>query len=290
MKFTVNWLKQYLDFNLTPAGLAAILTRLGLEVEAVERLYPGLEGIMVAQVRSVARHPNADKLSLCEVQVGPESRRVVCGAPNVRAGMLVPIALPGCRMPSGMEIKRSKIRGEVSEGMLCSAAELGLAADADGLMELPDTCVCGDTLIAALGLDDTLIEVDITPNRADCASLIGIAREVAGATGVSLKPPVSAAGPLNPENSSFRVEVRDPEACPRYAACLLTNVTVGPSPWWLKRLLMAVGMRPINNVVDITNFVMLEYGQPLHAFDFSTLAGGGIVVREAEADEMITTL
>ncbi len=290
MKFTVNWLKQYLDFNLTPAGLAAILTRLGLEVEAVERLYPGLEGIMVAQVRSVARHPNADKLSLCEVQVGPESRRVVCGAPNVRAGMLAPIALPGCRMPSGMEIKRSKIRGEVSEGMLCSAAELGLAADADGLMELPDTCVCGDTLIAALGLDDTLIEVDITPNRADCASLIGIAREVAGATGVSLKPPVSASGPLNPENSPFRVEVRAPEACPRYAACLLTNVTVGPSPWWLKRLLMAVGMRPINNVVDITNFVMLEYGQPLHAFDFSTLAGGGIVVREAEADEMITTL
>ena len=290
MKFTVNWLKQYLDVNLTPAGLAATLTRLGLEVEAVERLYPGLEGIMVAQVRSVARHPNADKLSLCEVQVGPETRRVVCGAPNVRAGMLAPIALPGCRMPSGMEIKRSKIRGEVSEGMLCSAAELGLAADADGLMELPDTCVCGDTLIAALGLDDTLVEVDITPNRADCASLIGIAREVAGATGVSLKPPVAAAGPLDSQNSPFRVEVRAPEACPRYAACLLTNVTVGPSPWWLKRLLMAVGMRPINNVVDITNFVMLEYGQPLHAFDFSTLAGGGIVVREAEAGEMISTL
>ena len=289
MKFTINWLKQYVDFDLSAVELADRLTMLGLEVDAVEHLYPGLEQIKVARVLSVAKHPNADKLSLCDVMVGDECKRVVCGAPNVKAGMLVPIALPGCQMPSGMQIKQSKIRGEVSEGMLCSGAELGIPQDNLGLMDLPESCQSGDLLIHALGLSDTMIEVDITPNRADCTSVIGIAREVAGVTGGTLVPPVHNTPSLI-DNGTFAVEIEASDACPRYAACLLKNVTVGPSPWWLKKLLLAVGLRPINNVVDITNFVMLEYGQPLHAFDFNKIAGGKIIVRKAYESESMTTL
>lgn len=290
MKFTVNWLKQYVDFDLSAAALADRLTMLGLEVDAVVDLYPGIDQIKVAKVLTVTRHPNADKLTLCEVLVGDEQRRVVCGAPNVRAGILVPIALPGCRMPSGLEIKKSKIRGETSEGMLCSGAELGIANESVGLFELPETCRCGATLIESLGLHDTMIEVDITPNRADCTSLIGVAREVAGVTGSPMRLPVHSSPVLPDTHPQFSVEVHAPDACPRYAARLLSNVTIGPSPWWLKRLLLAVGLRPINNVVDITNFVMLEYGQPLHAFDFSRIAGAKIVVRHAMPGEKLTTL
>ncbi|MBA3015700.1 MAG: phenylalanine--tRNA ligase subunit beta [Proteobacteria bacterium] len=290
MKFTVNWLKQYVDFSFTPTELAHRLTMLGLEVDAVEALYQNIDQIKVARVLSVAKHPNADKLTLCEVIVGDDRKKIVCGAPNVKAGMLVPVALPGCTMPAGFVIKTSKLRGEVSEGMLCSGTELGIAIDSAGLMELSEECRCGDRLVDALGLLDTMIEVDITPNRADCTSLIGIAREVAGVTGAQLKMPVSSAFPLATNHEAFAVEVSAPEACPRYAARLLKNVTVGPSPWWLKRLLMAVGLRPINNVVDITNFVMLEYGQPLHAFDFSLVHGQKIIVRNAVEGERMTTL
>lgn len=290
MKFTVNWLKQYVDFSLTHVDLADRLTMLGLEVDAVESLYSGIDQIKVGRVRSVAKHPNADKLSLCEVMVGDDCKRIVCGASNVKSGMLVPVALPGCIMPAGFVIKTSKLRGEISEGMLCSAAELGLAADSAGIMELPEDCRCGDTLIDALGLRDTMIEVDITPNRADCTSIIGIAREVAGVTGGVMKMPVCDAAPLSTTHEAFAVEVAAPEACPRYAARLLKNVTVGPSPWWLKRMLMAVGLRSINNVVDITNFVMLEYGQPLHAFDFGKIQGQKIIVRNAVVGEKMSTL
>jgi len=290
MKFTVNWLKQYVDFDLSPGELADRLTMLGLEVDAVERLYPGIDQIRVARVLSVVKHPNADKLSLCEVMVGEEKKRIVCGATNVRAGMLAPVALPGCTMPAGFVIKTSKLRGEVSEGMLCSGAELGIANQNSGLMELPEDCRCGDTLIDALGLQDTMIEVDITPNRADCASVIGISREVAGFTGNPMKLPVTTAAPLSTRHDSFAVEVLAPDACPRYAARLLKGVTVGPSPWWLKRILLSVGLRPINNVVDITNYVMLEYGQPLHAFDFAAIHDQKIVVRKARDGETMATL
>ncbi len=290
MKFTVNWLKQYVDFDLTAVELADRLTMLGLEVDAVEVLYPGLKQIKVAKVLAVAKHPNADKLSLCDVLVGDEQMRIVCGAPNVRAGMLAPVALPGCRMPSGLEIKKSKIRGEASAGMLCSGTELGIASESGGLMDLPESCACGATLTEALGLADTMIEVDITPNRADCTSLIGVAREVAGVTGGVLKQPVHHASFLPATDPNFAVEVLAPDACPRYAARLLKNVKIGPSPWWLRRQLLAVGLRPINNVVDITNFVMLEYGQPLHAFDFARIEGKKIVVRKARAGEKMNTL
>lgn len=290
MKFTLNWLKQYVDFDLSATELSDRLTMLGLEVDAVTELSPGLEQIKVAKILSVQKHPNADKLTLCDVLVGDEPKRVVCGAPNVRVGMLVPIALPGCQMPSGLLIKKSKIRGETSEGMLCSGTELGLPHESIGLMELPETCQCGSTLTNSLSLVDTMIEVDITPNRADCTSLIGIAREVSGVTGSVLQYPVEAAPALPSNSANFAVEILAPDACPRYAARLLKNVKIGPSPWWLKRLLAAVGLRPINNVVDITNFVMLEYGQPLHAFDFSKIRGQRIIVRNAAPGETLTTL
>jgi len=290
MKFTVNWLKQYADFNFSAAELADRLTMLGLEVDAVEVLYPGLEQIKVAKILSVAKHPNADKLSLCDVLVGEERKRIVCGAPNVREGMLAPIALAGCQMPSGLLIKNSKIRGEASEGMLCSGTELGIPHESAGLMDLPESCPCGAALTDALDLADTMIEVDITPNRADCTSLLGIAREVGGVTGGALKSPIQNVPALPATSAHFAVEILAPDACPRYAARLLKNVKIGPSPWWLKRLLLAVGLRPINNVVDITNFVMLEYGQPLHAFDFSNIHGKKIVVRKAALGETMSTL
>ena len=291
MKFTINWLKQYVDFDLSVGKLADRLTMLGLEVDAVTPLFESLADIKVARVIKVAKHPNADKLSLCDVQVGSEQKRVVCGAPNVTEGMLTAIALPGVTMPEGFKIKKSKIRGEVSEGMLCSEKELGLNDSHAGIIELPKTCLDGDSLITALGLTDTLIEIDLTPNRPDCTSVIGIAREVAGLSGTKLRLPLIEAGKESSHTSApFSVEVLDTEACPRYAARLLRNVKIGPSPEWMQQLLQNVGLRPINNIVDVTNFVMLECGQPLHAFDYNKLAGGKIVVRKALDGEIITTL
>ncbi|MFC1524643.1 phenylalanine--tRNA ligase subunit beta, partial [Thermodesulfobacteriota bacterium] len=292
MKFTLNWLKQYIDPGMSSAELADRLTMAGLEVDSVDELFAELdENVRVAEVLSVERHPNADKLTLCEVAVGDEKHQVVCGAPNARPGMRTPIALPGARLPSGMVIKKSKIRGETSSGMLCSQRDLGISEEHEGIMDLPDSCTSGSLLSDALQLQDTLIEVDLTPNRPDCTSVIGVAREVGGFTGQSVKKPVQGELPvLTGQGLPFAVEIHNSESCPRYGARMLTGVTIGPSPWWLQRILLAVGLRPINNVVDITNFVMLEYGQPLHAFDFSRLAGGKIIVRNAAPSESITTL
>ncbi len=290
MKFTVNWLKQYVDFDLSAEDLAERLTMLGLEVDAVTPLYQALTKIKVAEVITVDKHPQADHLSVCTVQVGAEMKRVVCGAPNVRPGLLSAIALPGVVMPEGFKIKKSKLRGQVSEGMLCSEKELGLNDSHTGIIELPESCSTGQSLRQALNLEDTLIEVDLTPNRPDCTSVIGIAREIAAFSGSILKPPKSNTSNPASGNTSFSVEVQDTALCPRYAAQLLRGVKIGPSPAWLQRLLTAVGLRPINNIVDITNFVMLEYGQPLHAFDFNKLSGSKVIVRQALSGEKITTL
>lgn len=300
MKCTENWLKEYVTTELDTAGIASRLTMLGLEVDTVEPLYRDLEGVVVGKVLEVERHPNADRLSLCTVDDGSgTSRRVVCGAANVRAGMFSPLARPGVVLPGNFKIKASKIRGEKSEGMLCADRELGLddgRGESGGIMDLdpaefPDLAP-GVELSTVMGLRDTMIEVDLTPNRPDCAGVIGLAREVAGVTGQPLRPPITelpadwtaAAEPL-----PFKVEV-EAAACQRYAARLLRGVRVGPSPWWLRQRLLAVGLRPINNVVDVTNYVMLEYGQPLHAFDHDKLAGGLIRVRQAAAGEQLTTL
>jgi len=264
---------------------------LGLEVETVQPLYQGLEQMVTARIVGVRSHPNADRLSLCDVDDGKEVIQVVCGAPNVKEGMVAVLARPGVRMPDGMKIRKAKVRGEYSLGMLCSARELGLGDDHSGIMELESGLDAGLSLDKALGLADTMIEVDLTPNRPDCASVLGIAREVAGFTRQRLTLPVSDAPALGREGEGYTVTIQDPDLCPRYCARRLSGVVIKPSPWWLQRQLLAVGQRPINNIVDITNFVMLEYGQPLHAFDFTSLREGKIVVRRPEpAETRFTTL
>lgn len=290
MKFTLNWLREYIDVDLAPSAIADHLTMLGLEVDACEPCYPALSGVHVARIEAVQPHPNADKLVLCDVNIGQETVRVVCGAPNARAGLVTAIAVPGAVLPGNFKIKPAKIRGEKSHGMLCSAKELGISQESAGIMELAADLTPGQPLSEALHLDDTMIEVDLTPNRPDCASVLGIAREIGGVIGKRIAPPVSEPPELPGTNLPFAVEVQAPKDCPRYCARLVRNVTIGPSPWWLQQKLYAVGLRPINNVVDITNFVMLEYGQPLHAFDFNKLAGGKVVVRHAKDGERFTTL
>lgn len=292
MKFTLSWLNQFISIDgLTAVQIADNLTMLGLEVDSVATLFAELEPITTARVTEVNKHPDADKLTVCSVDTGEEIIQVVCGAPNVRAGMLTAIAKPGVKLPDGTKIKKSKVRGVASAGMLCSARELGLSNDHQGLLELDGQLNAGLPLVDALGLRDTVIEVDLTPNRPDCASVRGIAREVGSFTGGVLKPLVPSVTPLTGVNTGYEVIIEDPNLCPRYTARRLTDVSIGPSPLWMQQRLNAVGMRPINNIVDITNYVMLESGQPLHAFDFTTLKGGKIVVRRPAMDEIsLTTL
>ncbi len=289
MKFTIDWLNNYVDTTgLSTEELADKLTMLGLEVDGVTTLYERLAPVKIAKILEAAPHPNADKLQLCKVVVGDEEYEIVCGAPNARDGLITAVALPGTVLPGGLKIKKSKVRGVVSNGMLCSEKELGLSEESDGIVELPDDLSHGDQFITAMGLTDVQIEVDLTPNRSDCTSVIGIAREVAGFTKRELCLPVKDAEIKN-SNGEFTVDIESPELCPRYAGRLIKNITIGPSPWWLRKRLLSVGLRPINNVVDITNYVMMEYGQPLHAFDFENLAGGKIIVRTPRADEATFT-
>jgi len=289
MKFTRNWLQNYVDIaGLSTEKLADHLTMLGLEVDSVEPLFPDLSQLKTGYVTIAEKHPDADKLTVCQVQIGNETHQIVCGAPNVRQGLAVVVALPGTVLPGDFKIKASKIRGVASGGMICSEKELGLSNDHNGIMELPEGTEHGQPFLTAMGLDDIFIEVDLTPNRPDCTSVIGIAREIGGVTGTQIHLPLDNAA-ITSTSTDFDVEIENPELCPRYSARLIQNVTIAPSPWWLRRQLLSVGLRPINNVVDITNFVMLEYGQPLHAFDFNTLAGAKIVVRTPRKNEATFT-
>lgn len=289
MKFTLNWLQQYVKVDdIAVEKLAEDLTMLGLEVDAVTPLYTGLSDLKTAKVISAEPHPNADKLTLCQVAVGDDTLQIVCGAANVRSELCVVIALPGTKLPGNFKIKKSKVRGVESQGMLCSERELGLGEDHDGIIELPDNTPHGQSFLEYSGLRDTQIEVDLTPNRPDCASVIGIAREVAGKYRRDLDVPYKN-NTLKTDSKSFSVEIEAAHLCPRYAARLIKNVTIKASPWWLRKRLLSIGLRPINNIVDITNLVMLEYGQPLHAFDFNTLGEGTIVVRTPRKDEKAFT-
>ncbi|MGB3210176.1 MAG: phenylalanine--tRNA ligase subunit beta [Desulforhopalus sp.] len=286
MKFTLNWLQNYVDLEgLSPDKLADHLTMLGLEVDSIEPLYQDLAALKTGLVISAEKHPNADKLTVCQVRIGDELHQIVCGAPNVRQDLAVVVALPGTVLPGNFKIGKSKIRGIESFGMICSERELGLSNDHDGIMELPETTEHGQSFIKVFDLEDTFVEVDLTPNRPDCASVIGIAREVSGVVRKPLTLPASAAS-IDNESDDFDVVIETSDFCPRYAARLIHNVWIGPSPWWLRKCLLNVGLRPINNIVDITNFVMLEYGQPLHAFDFDTLADKKIVVRTPGQNEL----
>ncbi|MBT8346899.1 MAG: phenylalanine--tRNA ligase subunit beta [Desulfofustis sp.] len=289
MKFTRDWLQNYVDLGeLPPEQLADELTMVGLEVDSVTELYEKLSDLKTGRVLTVEPHPNADKLTLCTVSVGQETLQIICGAPNVREGLGVVVALPGTVLPGDFKIKKSKVRGVESQGMLCSERELGLSEEHHGIMELGEEIEPGLSFVEATGLKDIQIEVDLTPNRPDCASVIGVARETAGILRKKISVPFKNTE-LAANSSSFAVEVENPELCPRYAARLIQGITIGPSPWWLRKRLLSVGLRPINNVVDITNFVMLEYGQPLHAFDFDTLADKKIVVRTPRPEEKTFT-
>lgn len=292
MNVTLNWLKAYIDFEFSPSELADRLTMLGVEVESVKQLGTDLEGVIVGSVTSIRPHPNADKLVLCQVDTGgTEELQIVCGAPNVREGMLAPVATIGATLPVGLTIKRAKLRGETSEGMLCSEKELGLSDDAAGLMELPTDTHLGIPLSEALRLDDVVFELEITPNRPDCLSLIGIAREIRAETGNLLKlPTVDLKESSTNAGDLTSVTIDAPDLCPRYAARVIQGVKVTESPAWLQQRLESVGIGVINNIVDITNFVLMEYGQPLHAFDYDKLTENRIVVRRATESEHITTL
>jgi phenylalanyl-tRNA synthetase beta chain len=303
MKVTLNWLKDYVDFEWSPEELGERLTMLGIEVEGIEKQSGEFEKVVVAQILSSEKHPNADKLSVCRVNDGTGERQIVCGAKNYKVEDKVPLALPGCSLPSepgqpAFTIKVSKMRGVESQGMMCSAKELGLAADAEGLLILPADAKTGQPLAEHLGRSggDVIYDLEITPNRPDLNSVIGIAREISALTGNPLRLPELNLAPSPKATSKFlRVEIQDPELCPRYVARIARSVNVGPSPAWLKNRLERVGIRSISNVVDITNFVMLETGQPLHAFDWHLLdqeADGirSVVIRRASDGEKFTTL
>jgi phenylalanyl-tRNA synthetase beta chain len=291
MKFSLSWLKDYIEVRMDPAELADALTMAGLEVDSVVNRYDYLNGVIVTRIEEVSPHPNADQLSLCRVNTGERHVSVVCGAPNVRADMYAPLAQPGTILPDGTRLEKSVIRGETSEGMLCSDAELGLGNDPGGIMSLDSALKIGTPLADALNLSDSVFELDLTPNRPDCLSIIGIAREIAVIQNNLLKyPDYTIENKTDAIHRLTSVKIEAPDHCPRYAARMVENVKIETSPFWLQDHLLSVGLRPINNIVDITNFVMMETGQPLHAFDFENLAENRIVVRLAAEGEQFTTL
>ena len=291
MKVSLNWVKEYVDIRVEEKELVHLLTMGGLEVERVSPVGEGFEKIVVAEINSIRRHPNADRLSLVEARTDQDKFSIVCGATNIKEGQRVPLALVGARLAHGIEIKRSKIRGEVSEGMLCSEIELGLGKEASGIMILHPETPLGSNLGEVLGLKDVILDISITPNRPDCLCSIGVAREIAALTHQKVKYPTSTLSGRGSEiHQRTSVSILDPDLCPRYVARMIEGVRIGPSPYWMKNRLEKVGIRSINNVVDVTNYVMMEYGQPLHAFDFERLEKGKIVVRRAGKGESFVTL
>jgi phenylalanyl-tRNA synthetase beta chain len=290
VKFSEKWLREWVDPALDTEGLAHRLTMAGLEVEAVEPQGGGLDGVVVGEVLEVKKHPDADKLSVCQVSTGKRKAiEVVCGAPNVVVGMKSPFAPSGITLPNGLKLKKAKIRGVVSNGMLCSEIELGLGDDADGIIELPADATTGQALAEMLDLPDSTFDLDLTPNRGDCFSVLGIARDVSALTATPLKDAsvLAVDGTIEDEHP---VELVLPEGCPRFAGRLIRGIDIGAkSPTWMTERLRRSGLRPIHPVVDITNYVMLELGQPLHAYDAS-LVQGPIRPRLAKSGEKVTLL
>ena len=292
MLISYKWLQDYVQIPWEPEELAQRLTMAGLEVEGITPLAPELPRVFIGSVNEVVKHPQADNLKICSVDVGEQGTySIVCGAPNVAEGQTVAVALEGALLPGGLEIKPVELRGIPSNGMICSQAELGLSDDHAGIWVLPEDLKPGTALVEALDLDDVVLDVSVYANRPDCMSVLGIAREVAALTGGELNLPSLQYDELEiAVTEQASVEVADKERCPRYTAALVEGVEVGESPLWMQLRLKAAGMRPINNVVDITNYVMLETGQPLHAFDFAYLDGKRIVVRTAQPGETMETL
>jgi phenylalanyl-tRNA synthetase beta chain len=290
MRAPLSWIRDFTPVEVPVDEIVRALNQLGLEVDAVEQPGEEVDGVLVARVLAVADHPNADKLTLVDVDTGDGETRVVCGAPNVVVGMIVPYAPVGARLPGGLTLERRKIRGQVSDGMILSERELGLGDDHDGILGLDPATSVGADVRQVLGLDDVVFDLAITPNRPDAMSIVGVARELAAHFDQPFtvhEPSISTTGSATSELASLVVEA--PDRCPRYVA-RVAAVKLGPSPEWLARRLVLAGMRPISNVVDVTNYVLLERGQPLHAFDRNRLRGPGIVVRLAEVGERMTTL
>jgi phenylalanyl-tRNA synthetase beta chain len=291
MLLSVNWLKDFIPLNVSADDLAERLIMAGIEVEQITRIGTEWDNIVVGEILDIRPHPQADKLLLTSVQAGDRKFPVVCGAPNIQVGHKVPLALEGASLPSGIKIKAAKIRGEISQGMLCSEPEISLGDDASGIMILPPSAPSGILLADYLGLSDTVLELSVTPNRPDCLSVIGIAREIAALIEVPMHVPeivLSEEGAVIDQLTS--VEIRDSDLCPRYTARIISNISIGPSPLWMRQRLAAAGIRSINNAVDVTNYVLLEWGQPLHAFDFALLRGHKIIVKRADPDERFLTL
>ena len=294
MKISINWLKDYLEIKERPEKLAEVLTMSTAEVEEVQHLGQGLDKIVVGEIFNVKTHPNADKLRLALVNIGTQRLSIVCGAPNIKPGQKVPVALVGARLATGLEIKEAKIGGIESHGMLCAEDELGLGEDHEGILILPTETKVGQDLKKALGLDDVVLDIEnkSLTHRPDLFSHLGIARELAVLTKKKLKQAkLTSKKYTSPKKSwPLKVMVKDTKLCPRYMGVVLNNIKIASSPRWLQSRLRAVGLRPINNVVDITNYVMMEYGQPLHAFDAEKVAGQTIVVRRAKKGETLQTL
>lgn len=289
MRAPLSWIRDFTPADAPVDELVAALNQLGLEVDAVEEPGREVRGVRVARILEVLPHPDADKLRLADVDVGDGTTRVVCGAPNIEAGMVVPFAPAGASLPGGITLARRKIRGVVSDGMLCSARELGLGDDHGGILALDPAATPGDDVRALLGLDDVVFDLAITPNRPDAMGIVGVARELAAHFGQPLTVPAPAVVGDAAAAVPVPVVIGAPDRCPRYLARVAT-VVVGPSPEWMRNRLVKAGVRSINNVVDVTNYVLLERNQPLHAFDLDRLAGPGIVVRTASAGERLTTL
>ncbi|HUW45503.1 MAG TPA: phenylalanine--tRNA ligase subunit beta, partial [Dehalococcoidia bacterium] len=294
MKVSLNWLRDYVDIKLAPEELAEKLTMSGLEVKGIQTIGGTWDNVVIGEVIAVNPHPDADRLKLATVDLGTEQVTTVCGAPNIELGQRVTFAHIGARLidphtGEAVLLKPAKIRGVVSEGMVCSEKELGISDSHEGILVLSPEAPIGAPLSAYLG--DVIFDLDVTPNRPDCLSVIGIAREIAALTGEPLCLPEIHYEETEKSIDSFAsVDIVDPDLCPRYCASLVTGIKIAPSPSWLQQRLNNCGMRPINNVVDVTNYVMLEYGQPLHAFDYNKLKGKQIIVRRAGNGETITSL
>jgi phenylalanyl-tRNA synthetase beta chain len=295
MRVPYSWLREYCDPGVEVAEIAERLAMTGTEVERIGVVGPPApDGFVVGKVLSAEQHPNADRLRVCRVDIGDGERTIVCGAANVAAGQTVAVAQPGARMPGGEKLRKAKLRGVSSEGMILSVSELEIGADADGILVLDDEPTAGTPLAEVLPLAEPVLELEVTPNRVDCFGVWGVAREVHAISAAPLAPEpwsedaVAAGGGDVSDFASVAVEV--PELCPRFTARVFTDVTIGPSPLWLQARLTAAGQRPINNVVDITNYVMLLTAQPLHAFDLGKVPGGALTVRTASEGEKMTTL
>ena len=292
MKITYNWLKEFIDIDdLSPQEVADILTDVGIEVDSVRYAAENLEKVVTGKIIEITKHPNADRLKICQVDVGDTVLQIVTGADNVYEGAVVPVALHGSKLPIGVRIKRSKLRGVVSNGMLCSEEELGLSESSSGIMILPEDTPIGKDIKEVLGLDDYVIEYEITTNRPDALSVLGIARELRAVLGRNVRMPETTyeVGDFEAKDEAS-LEVLDPAACPRYEGFVVKGIENRESPLWMKVRLYLVGLRPINAVVDVTNYVMYELGQPLHAFDLDKLKGREVVVRRAKDGEKIVTL